>query len=63
MAGPRSDSARAGAVKIYRGSRARLRRIKLRGNWSSNIVAFIVVMLIVLFVLIPAIINHPHPHH
>jgi hypothetical protein len=63
MAGPRSDSARAGAVKIYRGSRARLRRIKLRGNWSSHIVAFIVVMLIVLFVLIPAIINHPHPHH
>jgi len=62
MAGPRSDSARAGAVKIYRGSRARLKRITLRGNWSPHMWAFIIIVLIVLFVLIPAIINHPHPH-
>jgi hypothetical protein len=62
MAGPRSDSALPGAVKTCRGSRARLRRITLRGNWSPHIVAFIVVTLIVLFLIIPAIINHPHPH-
>lgn len=63
MAGPRSDSARTGAVKVYRGSRARLKRITLRGNWSPHVLVFLIVMLIVLFVLIPAIINHPHPHY
>jgi hypothetical protein len=62
MAGPRSASARAGAVKIYRGAQGRLRRITLRGNWSPHMWAFIVVVLIVLFVLIPAILNHSHLH-
>ena len=49
-----------GPAKDYRrGSRRRVRKIRFRGNWSIEIVIFILSMLFVLTVLIPWIVRHP----
>jgi hypothetical protein len=42
-----------------RGSPRRVRKIRFRGNWSTEIVIFILSMLLVLTVLIPWIVRHP----
>jgi hypothetical protein len=48
-----------GPAKDYRrGSRRRVRKIRFRGNWSIEIVIFILSMLLVLTVLIPWIVRH-----
>jgi hypothetical protein len=46
--------------RFYRGSRRRLRRIRFRGNWSLEIVFFVIWLLFALFVLVPWIVRHPH---
>jgi len=46
--------------RAYRGSRRRVRRIRFRGNWSLEIVLFIIWILFALFVLVPWIVRHPH---
>jgi hypothetical protein len=48
------------AGRAYRGSRRRLRRIRLRGTWSLEIVLFVIWVLFALFVLVPWIVRHPH---
>ena len=42
------------------GSRRRVRRIRLRGNWSVEVVLFLIWMIFVLTVLIPWMVRHPH---
>jgi len=48
--------------KAYRGSRKRLRRITLRGNWSVWVCVFAAIFLLMLFVGIPWLIRHPPAH-
>ena len=47
-------------ARAYRGSRRRVRRIRFRGNWSLEIVLFVIWLLFALFVLVPWIVRHPH---
>jgi hypothetical protein len=54
---------RAGGQRSQRGSRKRLRRIRLQGNWSVEFWLFVLVMLVALFVLVPWLIRHPPSHH
>lgn len=57
---------RAGASKVYRGSRKRVRRIKWWENTSVEFWVFVVLILVMLFVGVPWLIKHPpddHHHH
>ena len=67
MAHPkRSAHAREGNKpgRAYRGSRRRVERITLRGNWSIGIVVFFVFLLmLVLAALWIAALNAPTTHH
>lgn len=45
--------------KVYRGSRSRLKKIRLRKNWSVQIWIILGVILLVLFVWIPLLIRNP----
>jgi hypothetical protein len=45
-----------------RGSRRRLKRVTLRGNWSIELIVFVIWVLVLLFVLVPRMIQHPHQH-
>lgn len=54
---------RAGAGKVYRGSRKRARRIKWLENTSVEFWIFVVVMLVMLFVGVPWLIQHPPTDH
>ena len=53
-------SRRAG--REYRGAKRRIRRIRMRGNWSTPLILFIIWMLFVLLVLVPWMTRHPHDH-
>jgi hypothetical protein len=55
--GPQTSGPRSG--KAYRGSRKRVRRLRLRGNWSVELWIFLAVMLFTLFVVVPWIVRHP----
>lgn len=55
--GGKLRDARPGAGKTYRGSRKRVRRITLRGNWSYEVWIFVIVILIALFVVAPRLIK------
>lgn len=50
------------ALRGNRGSRRRLRRIKLRENWSRAMWALLAFVLLVLLVVIPWVLRHPLPH-
>jgi len=50
-------SSRSG--RSYRGSKARMRRIRLRGNSSPGMWIFLGVVAVALFVLMPWLIKHP----
>jgi hypothetical protein len=39
-----------------------LKRITLRGNWSLELVLFVVWLLFCLLVLVPWLVRHPHEH-
>jgi len=60
--GPRS-SGRPG--REYRGSRKRVRRIKVRDNWHWPVELWFVVavVLFTLFVVVPWLVRHPLPDH
>jgi hypothetical protein len=48
-----------------RGSRKRLRRIRLRGNWSIEFWIFVAIMALTLLIGLPWLIRHPmvDEHH
>ena len=48
--------------KVYRGSRQRLKRITLRGNWSLELLLFVLWLLFCLLVLVPWMVRHPQEH-
>jgi hypothetical protein len=47
----------------YRGSPARLRRIRMRGNSPARVWALLAFALLLVFVVIPWVIRHPLPRH
>jgi hypothetical protein len=47
--------------KIYLGSKKRVQRITLRGNWSHELWIVIVVLLFTLLVVVPWMIRHAPP--
>jgi hypothetical protein len=47
--------------KIYLGSKKRVRRITLHGNWPTEMWIVVVVLLFTLFVVVPWIIRHVPP--
>lgn len=51
------------AKAFDRGSKKRVERIRLRGNWSIEFWIFVILMLIMLFVAVPWLIKHPIEHH
>jgi hypothetical protein len=53
---------RPGAERVYRGSRKRLRRITMRGNWSREMWLAVIFLLILLFVVVPWLVTHPIIH-
>jgi len=48
--------------KMFRGSHARLRRVTLRGNWSTEIWIFVALVLFLLFVALPWIATRSPPN-
>ena len=54
-------SVRSGPGKTYRGSRRRVRRIGLRGNWSVELWIVVAVVLFALLVIVPWMVRHPPP--
>jgi hypothetical protein len=47
--------------KIYLGSKKRVQRITLRGNWNNELWIVVVVLLFTLFVIVPWMIRHAPP--
>jgi len=45
-------------AKVYRGSRARLRRIRIRHNWSGEMWFLLGCLILMLLVFIPWLIRH-----
>jgi len=45
--------------RTYRGSKYRIRRIKLRGNSSPGMWIFLGIVAVALFALMPWLIGHP----
>ena len=54
---------RPGGQRSYLGSRKRVQRIRMRGNWSAELWLFVILILVALFVLVPWLIRHPLSHH
>jgi hypothetical protein len=50
-------------LKVYRGSKRRIRKTRLRGNWSLEVWIIIVVTLLAVFGGIPWLIQHPLVDH
>jgi hypothetical protein len=44
------------------GSRRRLQKIRLRGNWSPEAIVFLIMLLLIFTVLIPWLVRHPPDH-
>jgi hypothetical protein len=61
----RRSAFRGEGSRIYadRGSKKRLRRIRLRGSWSPEFWFFVILMLLMFFVVVPWVMNHPVAHH
>jgi uncharacterized iron-regulated membrane protein len=49
-------------LAAYRGSRKRLRRIRMRGNANLGVWVLLILALLMLFVGIPWLMHHPPPH-
>jgi hypothetical protein len=49
--------------RANRGTRKRLERITLRGNWSVEIWLYVIFVLFLLLVAIPWMVRHPPEHH
>jgi hypothetical protein len=54
---------RPGAHRRYRGSRKRVHRIRMQGNWSVEFWLFVIFVLLALFILVPWLIRHPPSPH
>ena len=59
----RPDMRTSGPPKVYRGSRKRVRQIRMRGNWSVELWMLVAVILFILFVILPWLVRHPPPDH
>jgi hypothetical protein len=62
MAAYRLSSARR-AARYDRGSKQRLRRIRMRGNWSLEIWIFVIALVLILLIALPWLASHPPQHH
>jgi hypothetical protein len=51
-----------GPFQLPRGSKRRLKRLRLREHLSQDVVLFLVLLVIALAILIPWRLNHPHVH-
>jgi hypothetical protein len=56
-------SIRSGAQKVYRGSRTRVRRIRLRDNTPAGVLVLGIVLLVVVIAMIVWMIQRPDMHH
>jgi hypothetical protein len=61
VSGP--PSSRSGAQKVYRGSRTRIRRIRLRENTPPSVLVLGMVLLIVVIAMVVWMVQHPDMHH
>jgi hypothetical protein len=57
------QSIRSGAHKVYRGSRTRIRRIRLRDNTPAGVLVLGIVLLVVVIAMIVWMVQHPEMHH
>jgi hypothetical protein len=55
----RSNGPHPHRFQTIRGSRKRLRRITLRGNWSIEFWIFVAIMAFTLLIGVPWLIRHP----
>jgi len=55
-------SGRPGAQRSYRGSRKRIRRIRVQDHWSVELWLFVIFVLLALFIVVPWLIRHPPAH-
>jgi hypothetical protein len=61
VSGPRSI--RLGARKVNRGSRTRIRRIRLRENTPLEVLLLGIVLLLVVMAVVAWMLQHPDMHH
>ena len=47
--------------KPFRGSKRRVRKIRMQGNWSLGLWVLVMVVLLALFVGVPWLMRHPPP--
>jgi hypothetical protein len=52
-----------GSARVFRGSKKRLARIRMRDNMSLGMWCFVALMALLLFVAVPWLIKHPHALH
>jgi hypothetical protein len=52
-------SGRPGTQRSYRGSRKRIRRIRMQDHWSVELWLFVIFVLLALFIVVPWLIRHP----
>jgi hypothetical protein len=57
------QSIRSGAQKVYRGSRTRVGRIRLRDNTPAGVLVLGIVLLVVVIAMIVWMVEHPDMHH
>ncbi len=57
------QSIRPGAQKVYRGSRSRIRKIRLRDNTPPGLLLLGIVLLIVVIAMVVWQLQHPDMHH
>jgi len=48
---------KSGAVRTHRGSHKRLRRIRLHGNWSTELLIAVFTIVLTLVLLLPLLLN------
>jgi hypothetical protein len=52
-----------GADRVFRGSKKRLARIRIRDNMSLGMWCFVALMAMLLLVVVPWLVNHPGALH
>jgi hypothetical protein len=57
------QSIRSGAQRVYRGSRTRIRRIRLRDHTPPGVLVLGIVLLVVVIAMIVWMVQHPEMHH
>jgi hypothetical protein len=54
---------RRGAGRVYRGTRKRLQRIRLRENTPAGLLIFVAALVLFMIVTLALLIQHPPLHH